>query len=161
LMQLVRPGISMFDPIRNRPIGEAEGREKFGVGPDKVIDVQALAGDSTDNVPGVPGIGVKTAAELIHPYGHLDTLSARAAAIRQRRRRAPWVTNRDKARISRELVRRKRDVPLPVPIDSLPAQKPDSGLLLQFLQRMGLRRAIGRLETSGVLAPGSAEATAP
>ena len=80
LMQLVGGNITMLDPIKNRRIGEAEVREKFGVGPDKVVDVQALAGDSTDNVPGVPGIGIKTAAELINTYGDLDSLLNRAGA---------------------------------------------------------------------------------
>jgi DNA polymerase I len=161
LMQLVRPGITMFDPIRNRSIGEAEVREKFGVGPDKVIDVQALAGDATDNVPGVPGIGVKTAAELITTYGDLDTLLARADEIKQPKRRETLIANRENARISRDLVRLKCDVPLPLPIDQLAPKKIDPDALLKFLQRMGLRRVIGRLETSGVLAAGSAEATAP
>ena len=87
LMQLIRPGIKMWDPMKNRPIGAAEVQEKFGVGPDKVIDVQALCGDSTDNVPGVPGIGVKTAAELINTYGDLETLLTRATEIKQPKRR--------------------------------------------------------------------------
>jgi len=87
LMQLVRPGVTMFDPMKDRMIGPAEVAEKFGVAPDKVIDVQALAGDSSDNVPGVPGIGVKTAALLIGEYGDLDTLLARAGEIKQNKRR--------------------------------------------------------------------------
>ena len=161
LMQLVRPGVSMFDPIKNKPIGEAEVREKFGVGPDKVVDVQALAGDSTDNVPGVPGIGVKTAAELITQYGDLDTLLQRAGEIKQPKRRETLLANRDKAEISRKLVTLKDDAPAPLPVDKLAPQKPDPAALLAFLQRMGLRRVIQRLEASGMLAAGSAEATAP
>ncbi|HYD04687.1 MAG TPA: 5'-3' exonuclease H3TH domain-containing protein, partial [Reyranella sp.] len=86
LMQLIRDGIKMWDPMKNRPIGATEVQEKFGVTPDKVIDVQALCGDSTDNVPGVPGIGVKTAAELINTYGDLETLLARAGEIKQPKR---------------------------------------------------------------------------
>jgi DNA polymerase-1 len=87
LMQLVRPGVTMLDPIKQRPIGEAEVVEKFGVPPAKVVDVQALAGDPVDNVPGVPGIGIKTAAQLITEYGDLESLLARASEIRQPKRR--------------------------------------------------------------------------
>ena len=87
LMQLVAPGIEMFDTLKNKPIGPDEVFEKFGVGPDRVIDVQALAGDSVDNVPGAPGIGIKTAAQLIQEYGDLDTLLARAGEIKQPKRR--------------------------------------------------------------------------
>ena len=97
-MQLVGGRVEMFDPIKNKPIGAAEVMEKFGVGPDKVIDVQALAGDSTDNVPGVPGIGVKTAAELIKTYGDLETLLARAGEIKQPKRREALIANAEKAR---------------------------------------------------------------
>src|SRR3546814_4337763 len=86
-MQLVADGIDMFDPVKNKPIGRAEVFEKFGVPPEKVIDVQALAGDSVDNVPGVPGIGVKTAAQLIAEYGDLESLLSRAGEIRQPKRR--------------------------------------------------------------------------
>ena len=87
LMQLVGDGVDMLDPMKNKPIGAAEVREKFGVPPDKVVDVQALAGDTVDNVPGVPGIGVKTAAQLINDYGDLETLLARAGEIKQPKRR--------------------------------------------------------------------------
>ena len=104
LMQLVRPGVSMLDPIKNRPIGDAEVFEKFGVPPSKVVEVQALAGDSSDNVPGVPGIGIKTAAELINAYGDLETLLARAHEIKQPKRREALIENAEKARISRQLV---------------------------------------------------------
>ena len=91
----------MFDPIKNKPIRAAEVEEKFGVGPDKVVEVQALAGDSTDNVPGVPGIGVKTAAELIKTYGDLENLLAHAGEIKQPKRREALIQNAEKARISR------------------------------------------------------------
>src|SRR4029450_7689993 len=106
LMQLVGSGVMMLDTMKtpSRSIGPDEVREKFGVGPDKVIDVQALAGDSVDNVPGVPGIGVKTAAELIITYGDLDTLLMRAGEIKQPKRRENLLANADKARISRDLV---------------------------------------------------------
>ena len=117
LMQLVGGNITMLDPIKNRRIGEAEVREKFGVGPDKVVDVQALAGDSTDNVPGVPGIGVKTAAELINTYGDLDSLLARAGEIKQPKRREALIANAALARTSRELVRLRDDMALPAPLE--------------------------------------------
>src|SRR6202140_5681413 len=106
----------MPDPIKNKPIGEAEVREKFGVGPDKVIEVQALCGDSVDNVPGVPGIGVKTAAELINTYGDLETLLAHAHEIKQPKRREALIENEAKARLSKGLVKLDADVPLPCPL---------------------------------------------
>ncbi len=105
LMQLVRPGVVMLDAMKNAAIGREEVMEKFGVPPDKVVDVQALAGDSTDNVPGVPGIGVKTAAELINEYGDLDTLLERAGEIKQPKRREKLIEFADQARLSRDLVR--------------------------------------------------------
>src|SRR5690606_5550057 len=104
LMQLVRDGVGMFDPIKLKPIGAAEVMEKFGVPPSKVVEVQALAGDSTDNVPGVPGIGVKTAAQLINEYGDLETLLARAGEIKQPKRREALLNNREQALISKRLV---------------------------------------------------------
>ena len=112
LMQLVSDDVRMRDPMTDRPIAEAEVREKFGVGPDKVIEVQALCGDSTDNVPGVPGIGVKTAAELINTYGDLETLLAHAHEIKQPKRREALIENEAKARLSKELVKLDDNVPL-------------------------------------------------
>ena len=105
LMQLVRGGVTMLDPMKQRRISDPEVEERFGVSPDRVVDVQALAGDSTDNVPGVPGIGVKTAAELINIYGDLDTLLSRAAEIKQPKRRENLMNFADQARISRDLVK--------------------------------------------------------
>jgi DNA polymerase I len=136
LMQLVQPGIGMLDTMKNRRIGPAEVMEKFGVPPDKVVDVQSLAGDSTDNVPGVPGIGVKTAAELINQYGDLDTLLSRAGEIKQTKRRERLQENADKARMSRELVRLKQDVPVVIPIAACAIAEPESATLLGFMQRM-------------------------
>ena len=133
LMQLVRPGIAMFDPMKQRPINEPEVREKFGVGPDKVIDVQALAGDSTDNVPGVPGIGIKTAAELINTYGDLDALLARAGEIKQPKRRESLLANADLARISRDLVTLKVDVPGLPGLDDFRVRTLDRRKLFTFL----------------------------
>ena len=130
----------MLDPIKNRPIGDAEVREKFGVGPDKVVDVQALCGDSVDNVPGVPGIGVKTAAELINAYGDLETLLARAQEIKQPKRRQSLIDNEAKARLSKELVKLDDEVPLPCPLSALSVQPPDPETLLPFLRRDGVPR---------------------
>ena len=104
LMQLITDQVQLLDPIKDRPIGAAEVREKFGVGPDKVIDVQALCGDSVDNVPGVPGIGVKTAAELINTYGDLENLLAHASEIKQPKRRQSLIDFAEQARLSKKLV---------------------------------------------------------
>ncbi len=136
LMQLVRPGVVMWDGMKNKKIGRDEVFEKFGVAPDKVVDVQALAGDSTDNVPGVPGIGVKTAAELITNYGDLDSLLAAAGSIKQPKRREKLIEFAEQARISRELVRLKQDVPVEVPVESLGVQDPEADALLGFLRKM-------------------------
>jgi DNA polymerase-1 len=136
LMQLIRPGVVMFDGMKNKKIGPDEVFEKFGVKPDKVIDIQSLAGDSTDNVPGVPGIGVKTAAELITQYGDLDSLLARAGEIKQPKRREKLIEFAEQARISRELVRLKDDVPVEVTTDQLGVHEPDPAVLLRFLREM-------------------------
>ncbi|MGE0722854.1 MAG: DNA polymerase I [Alphaproteobacteria bacterium] len=162
LMQLVDGGIRMFDPIKNRPIGPDEVREKFGVGPDKVIDVQALAGDSVDNVPGVPGIGVKTAAELINTYGDLDTLLARAGEIKQPKRRESLIANADKARISRDLVRLKQDVPGLPPLESLGVRSADLERLEEFLRAQNFRTTLARLQNRRAGGNGgAAQAPAP
>ncbi len=136
LMQLVRPGISMLDTMKNRTIGPDEVREKFGVTPDKVVDVQALAGDSTDNVPGVPGIGVKTAAELINEYGDLETLLLRAGEIKQPKRREKLTEFAMQARLSLDLVTLKQDCDLDVPIERLGVQEQNAKVLLGFLREM-------------------------
>src|SRR5690242_14831961 len=154
LMQLIRDGIKMWDPMKNRPIGAAEVQEKFGVGPDKVIDVQALCGDSTDNVPGVPGIGVKTAAELINTYGDLDSLLARANEIKQPERRETLVNNADKARLSRDLVRLRQDVPVTDTLASFARREPDAAVLLHFLRENQFRSILTRMEAR----PGGAAA---
>jgi DNA polymerase-1 len=136
LMQLVQPGVAMLDTMKNRKIGRDEVIEKFGVPPDKVIDVQSLAGDSVDNVPGVPGIGIKTAAELIKEYGDLDTLLARAGEIKQNKRREKLIEFADQARVSRDLVTLKLDVPVEVPMDRLGMHEPKAPDLLSFLRDM-------------------------
>jgi DNA polymerase-1 len=146
LMQLVRPGVGMLDPIKNRPIGPAEVREKFGVDPDKVVEVQALAGDSVDNVPGVPGIGVKTAAQLISEYGDLESLLKRAGEIKQPKRREALLENAEKARISRRLVQLKDDVPDAPPLAELARRPMDRERLLAFLSENQFRSLIQRLQ---------------
>jgi len=146
LMQLVRDGVGMMDPMKDRNIGPAEVMEKFGVTPDKVIDVQALAGDSTDNVPGVPGIGIKTAAELINTYGDLETLLSRAGEIKQPKRRETLQTNVEKARISYQLVKLKDDVPLELGLDDLKLGPVEWPKLSAFLNEMEFRTLTSRIE---------------
>ncbi len=163
LMQLVRPGVSLFDPMKNRSIGAPEVMEKFGVAPDKVVDVQSLAGDSTDNVPGVPGIGIKTAAELINTYGDLDTLLARAGEIKQPKRRESLLNNAEKARISRQLVLLKDDVPAKETLDDFAIRPVDWETLDAFLASMEFRTLRGRLEArvKGLVPATKAQLTDP
>src|SRR6201746_979154 len=136
LMQLVTDKVTMYDTMKDRRIGIAEVIEKFGVPPEKVVEVQALAGDSTDNVPGVPGIGVKTAAQLIVEYGDLETLLLRAGEIKQPKRRESLIEHADKARISRQLVLLDDKVDLEVPLDELAVHEPDARKLIAFLKAM-------------------------
>ncbi len=136
LMQLVGPTVKMYDPMKDREIGVAEVVEKWGVGPEKMIDLQALTGDSIDNVPGVPGIGPKTAAQLLAEYGDLDTLLARASEIKQNKRRENIIDNADKARLSRELVRLKDDVSVTDGLDDFVLEPPDGPKLIAFLKAM-------------------------
>ncbi|MGD9616850.1 MAG: DNA polymerase I [Alphaproteobacteria bacterium] len=159
LMQLVHDGtVAMRDPMTDRPIGEAEVREKFGVGPDKVVEVQALCGDSTDNVPGVPGIGVKTASELINTYGDLENLLARAHEIKQPKRRQALIDNEAQARLSKELVKLDDDVPLPCPLSALRVKPYDPDKLFPFLDEMELRALKSRIERRLSVAPPTATA---
>ena len=146
MMQLVSDRVSMFDALKNRRIGPDEVKEKFGVGPEHVVDVQALAGDSTDNVPGVPGIGVKTAAQLIQDYGDLDSLLARASEIKQPKRRQSLIDFAEQARLSRELVRLRNDVPTDVTVPQLLRQDPDPAQLLAFLDEQGFRSLIAKVQ---------------
>jgi len=136
LMQLVTGKVTMYDTMKDRRIGIPEVIEKFGVPPEKVVEVQALAGDSTDNVPGVPGIGVKTAAQLIVEYGDLETLLFRAGEIKQPKRREALIENAEKARISRKLVLLDDKVDLEVPLDDLAVHEPDARKLIAFLKTM-------------------------
>jgi DNA polymerase I len=154
LMQLIEPGVMMYDPAsgerEERLIGEAEVLAHFGVPPNRVVDVQALAGDSTDNVPGAPGIGIKTAAQLITEYGDLDTLLARAGEIKQQKRRETLTDPEviEKVRISRELVHLVRDVPVEVPLEALHSLPLDAKAAIAFLKAMEfttLTKRIGEL----------------
>lgn len=148
LMQLVSERVSMLDTMKNRAIGIPQVIEKFGVNPDKVIDIQSLAGDSVDNVPGVPGIGVKTAALLINEYGDLDTLLERAEEIPQKGRRTKLMENADKARISRELVTLKTDIELETPLEDLAVTDPDPIALFDFLELMTFRTLTNRVRAA-------------
>jgi DNA polymerase-1 len=136
LMQLVGESVSMYDPMKDREIKIPEVIEKWGVPPEKMIDLQALTGDSVDNVPGVPGIGPKTAAQLLEQFGDLDTLLARASEIKQDKRRQTIIDNADKARISRELVRLKNDVPVVEGLGDFELQPPNGPKLISFLKAM-------------------------
>ncbi|MCR9149491.1 MAG: DNA polymerase I [Rhodobacteraceae bacterium] len=160
LMQLVGPGIGMRDPMKDKAIGPDEVVEKFGVPPDKVVDVQALAGDSVDNIPGAPGIGVKTAALLINEYGDLETLLARADEIKQPKRRAVLTDFADQIRVSKDLVTLKDDVALDVTLDDLELKSPDPETLLGFFGQMEFRTLTRRVaEKLGVEPPAILDTT--
>ena len=166
LMQLVGDRVIMYDAMKNRMIDAAGVVEKFGLGPAHVVDIQALAGDSSDNVPGVPGIGIKTAAQLIEEYGDLDTLLGRAQEIKQPKRRESLIDYADQARISRELVRLKDDVPVEAPLDSFDVKVPDHDTLIAFLKEQGFKSVIARVEAAhladgGAPSEGSAAVAPP
>jgi DNA polymerase-1 len=148
LMQLVRPKVTLLDPIKNRPIDVPEVLEKFGVLPEKVVDAQALAGDSSDNVPGVPGIGPKTAAELIQTYGDLESVLARAGEIKQPKRREALLAHAEAARISKLLVTLRDDVPLLHSLESLHLQDFDPVVLRDFLMQQNFRSLVTRLDNA-------------
>ena len=151
LMQLVNDCVVMYDTMKDKQIGIAEVIEKFGVPPEKVIEVQALIGDSTDNVPGVPGIGVKTAAQLIGEYGDLETLLARAGEIKQEKRRQTLIDNAEKARLSKKLVTLDDQVKLDVPLADLAVHEPDYKRLIAFLKAMEFTTLTRRVaEFSGI-----------
>ena len=145
LMQLVSDTVLMLDTMKNKTMGREQVFEKFGVGPEKVVDIQSLAGDSVDNVPGAPGIGVKSAAHLLDEYGDLDTLLARAEEIKQPKRRQTLIDNADLIRISKQLVTLKDDVPLDVPLEDLAVQDPDPDTLINFLEEMEFRTITRRV----------------
>ena len=145
LMQLVGGGVEMLDAMKNARIDIAGVEAKFGVRPDKVVDVQALAGDSVDNVPGAPGIGVKTAAQLINEYGDLETLLDRAEEIKQPKRRQTLIDNADQIRLSKRLVQLDCDTPLDFTLDDLDVRAPDPEALLGFLTSMEFRTITRRV----------------
>src|SRR5437667_2736037 len=144
LMQLVNDCVTMYDTMKDRRIGISEVIEKFGVPPEKVVEVQALAGDSTDNVPGVPGIGVKTAAQLIVEYGDLEELLKRAGEIKQPKRREALIENAEKARISKKLVTLDCNAPVPVPLAEFAVIEPDPRELVGFLKAMEFNALLNR-----------------
>ncbi|QOZ29111.1 DNA polymerase I [Bradyrhizobium sp. CCBAU 51753] len=158
LMQLVTDKVVMFDTMKDRRIGRDEVIEKFGVPPEKVVEVQALAGDSTDNVPGVPGIGVKTAAQLIIEYGDLEQLLFRATEIKQPKRREALLENAEKARISRQLVLLDDKVDLEVPLDDLAVHEPDPRRLIAFLKAMEFSTLTRRVAEYSQIDPANVDA---
>ena len=144
LMQLIQDGVSLYDPMKNIKIGPEAVLEKFGVSPDKVIDVQALAGDSSDNVPGVPGIGVKTASQLINEYGSLEKLLDNASSIKQEKRRESLLNNAELAIVSKKLVSLFSDVPIPYKISDLKWTPRNDDNLLAFLKENNFKRLENR-----------------
>ena len=157
LMQLVSDKVSMLDTMKNKAIGREEVIAKFGMGPEKVTQIQALAGDSVDNIPGVPGIGVKTAVVLLEHFGDLETLLQRCDEIPQKGRREKMMANIDNARVSLELVTLKTDVEVEVPLEDLAVSDPDVEVLFDFLDEMTfrtltarVRAALGEGETDGI-----------
>ncbi len=166
LMQLIEPGVTMLDPMKSKRIGPDECFQKFGVLPEKVVDVQSLAGDSTDNVPGVPGIGIKIAAQLITEYGDLDALLANADQIKQNKRRENLIEFADQARVSRELVRLRRDVEVETPLEELIFKDHHPDTLRPFLEENGFKSLLAKLNEGshshyGDLEPGDDDAPPP
>jgi DNA polymerase-1 len=145
LMQLVNENVRLYDPIKNKYLGADDVFEKFGVAPDKVVDVQALSGDSVDNVPGVPGIGIKTAAQLITEYGDLETLLDKAGGIKQPKRREALIENAEKARLSKRLVKLDDNAPVPLKLEDLKAHEPDKTVLVEFLKDHGFKSLLTRM----------------
>jgi len=159
LMQLVNDCVVMYDTMKDRKIGIPEVIEKFGVPPEKVIEAQALIGDSTDNVPGVPGIGPKTAAQLLQEYGDLETLLARAGEIKQEKRRQALIDNAEMARISRKLVTLDDKVKLEVPLADLTVHEPDYKNLIAFLKQMEFSALTRRVSEFAGVDSGTIEAS--
>ncbi len=154
LMQLVGDGVEMLDPMKNRRIDRDGVIEKFGVGPERVVDVQALAGDSVDNVPGAPGIGIKTAALLINEYGDLESLLDRAGEIKQPKRRETLIDKREQIELSKRLVQLDCEMTLDFSIDDLEVRDPDPEVLMGFLSEMEFRTVTKRIaDKLGVEAP--------
>ncbi|MEH6810037.1 MAG: DNA polymerase I [Hyphomonas oceanitis] len=160
LMQLVSERVVMLDTMKNKTLGIAEVFEKFGVGPERVVDVQSLAGDSVDNVPGAPGIGIKTAAQLINEYGDVETLLERAGEIKQPKRRESLIENAEQVRLSKQLVLLKDDVPVELPLEELAVADPDPEVLIAFLEEMEFRTITRRVRESMEM-EGAIEAAPP
>ncbi len=152
LMQLVNDDVRLYDPIKNKYLGADDVFEKFGVRPDKVVDVQALSGDSVDNVPGVPGIGIKTAAQLITEYGSLETLLEKAGDIKQPKRREALIENAEKARLSKRLVQLDNNAPVPLKLEDLKAHEPDNAQLVDFFKEHGFKSLLTRMGESDAAA---------
>lgn len=146
LMQLIRPGVRFYDPMKDKDFTPEDVKEKFGVYPDKVVDVQALAGDSIDNVPGVPGIGLKTAAQLINDFGSLEEVLTRASEIKQNKRRESILENIDNARVSLQLVTLKNDVPVKHPLEDYECRRPEFAALETFVNKYGFLSLKSRLQ---------------
>ena len=146
LMQLIRPHVEFYDPMKDKFFTPEDVKEKFGVYPEKVIDVQALAGDSTDNIPGVPGIGLKTAAELVNQFGSLEEILTRANEIKQNKRRETILNNIEQARISLQLVTLKADVPVQNKIETYPCQSPIKSDVMNFIDKYGFNSIRTRIE---------------
>ena len=145
LMQLVSDRVVMLDTMKNKTMGVDAVHEKFGVGPERVVDVQSLAGDSVDNVPGAPGIGIKTAAQLINEYGDVETLLERAGEIKQPKRRQTLIDNAEQVRLSKRLVTLKDDVPVTLDLEGLAVADPDPETLIAFLEEMEFRTITRRV----------------
>ncbi|MEQ9435808.1 DNA polymerase I [Hyphomonas sp.] len=160
LMQLVSDRVVMLDTMKNKTMGIDEVFEKFGVAPDRVVDVQSLAGDSVDNVPGAPGIGIKTAAQLINEYGDVETLLERAGEIKQPKRRESLIENADQVRLSKQLVMLKDDVPVTLELEGLAVADPDPDTLIAFLEEMEFRTITRRVREMMEL-EGAIEAAPP
>ncbi len=161
LMQLVGDGVEMLDPMKNKRIDADGVVEKFGVGPERVVDVQALAGDSVDNVPGAPGIGVKTAALLINEYGDLESLLDRAEEIKQPKRRQTLIDHRAQIELSKKLVQLDCDMKLDFTLDDLEVRDPDPEVLMGFLSEMEFRTVTKRIAEKLGIDPPVIEAVAP
>ncbi len=161
LMQLIGSGIEMYDAMKNKIIGAPEVFEKFGVKPDKVLEVLSLIGDSSDNVPGIAGIGPKTAAELINTYGDLETLLEKAQEIKQPKRRETIINSADMARLSKQLITLKEDVPLPLVMDELILKKYDNDILLPFLREYGFKALLAKMEKASGVKQQAVHETAP
>ena len=142
LMQLYKPRVRIYDPMKNKFIDKNDIEKKFGVEPDKVVDVQSLAGDTSDNVPGVPGIGVKTASELINQYGNLENLLKNISKIKQNKRRETLLQNKDNALLSKKLVTLKKDVPVRDNLEDFDLKKIDKEKLYNFLREMEFNRLL-------------------